>query len=93
MTWGIGRGGIESAVSTARTAAGDRSLGIFGASIARQCLERGLLDAIVIHLVPALLGEGVRLYDAPGVGPIRLERTALSEPGQLTDLTFRVRRD
>jgi hypothetical protein len=44
-------------------------------------------------LAPVLLGEGVRFYEAPGVGLIRLERTALSEPGQITDLTFRVLRN
>jgi hypothetical protein len=63
--------GIESAVSTAQAAAGDKSVGIVGASIARQCLEHGLLDQLIVHLPAVLLGEG----DAPGVGPIRLERT------------------
>jgi dihydrofolate reductase len=37
----------------------DRTL----AGIARQCIERALLDEIVVHLVPVLLGEGVRFYD------------------------------
>jgi dihydrofolate reductase len=83
-------GGIEDAVATARAAAAGRSVGIFGASVARQCLEHGLLDEIVVHLAPVLLGEGVRFYDAPGVGEIRLERTDLFEPGQITDLRFRV---
>jgi hypothetical protein len=44
----------------------------------------------VVHLVPVLLGDGVRFYDAPGVGQIPLERTAVAEPGQITDLRFRV---
>ncbi len=74
--------GIEDAVAAARAAASGKSVGIFGASIARQCIERGLLDEIVAHLVPVLLGEGVRFYDAPGVGAIRLERIAVAEPGQ-----------
>ena len=34
--------------------------GIFGASLSRQCLQAGLLDEIVVHLAPMLLG--VRLY-------------------------------
>jgi dihydrofolate reductase len=82
--------GIEDAVETARSAAGGKSLGIFGASIARQCLEHGLLEQIIVHLVPVLLGEGVRFYDAPGVGQIDMERTDLWEPGQITDLRFRI---
>jgi dihydrofolate reductase len=80
----------ENAVATARAAAEPQSLGIFGASIAMQCIEHGLLDEIVIHLVPVLLGEGVRFYDAPGLGQIPLERTLVSESGQITDLSFRI---
>jgi riboflavin biosynthesis pyrimidine reductase len=53
-----------------------------GASVAGQCLERGLLDEIVVHLVPVLPGGGVRLYDAAGAGAILLERTAGSDPGR-----------
>jgi dihydrofolate reductase len=83
-------GGIEDAVTTARAAAGEKGLGIFGASIARQCLERDLLDEIFIHLVPTLLGEGIRFYDANGHREVRLERTGLWDAGQITDLRFRV---
>ena len=81
--------GIRDAVATA-AAAGGRSLGIFGASIARQCLQHGLLDEIVVHLVPVLLGDGVRMYEAPGGKPVRLERTEQYDTGQITDLRFRV---
>ena len=61
-------GSIESAVTAACAAAGGKKVGILGASIARQCLEHGLLDEIVVHLVPVLLGEAVRFYDAPASG-------------------------
>ena len=54
--------GIEEAVATAQTAAGDRDVGIFGASLSQQCLQAGLLDEIVIHLAPVLLGGGVELF-------------------------------
>jgi dihydrofolate reductase len=81
--------GIQSAVEAARAAAGAKSVGIFGADIARQCLQRGLLDEIVVHLAPVLLGEGTRFYDAPGVGRIQLEHTAVYAAAQITDLRFR----
>src|SRR3954465_8235869 len=42
-------GGIAQAVATAKTAAGDSDVVILGANIARQCLENGLLDEIVVH--------------------------------------------
>jgi dihydrofolate reductase len=82
--------GIEHAVATARAAADGRNLVIFGANTARQCLETGLLDEIVVHLAPVLLGDGVRLHGGPGTGRVDLERTAVDQSGQLTDLRFRV---
>lgn len=57
-------------------AAGDRNVAVGGgASIARQCLKAGLVDEIQVHLVPVLVGEGIRLFDLPGVGKIELEKT------------------
>jgi dihydrofolate reductase len=73
--------GLEDAVATARDAAGGENVQIFGANTAQQCLDAGLLDELVIHLAPVLLGEGVRLY---GPGPqVELE-------GRITDLRYTV---
>jgi dihydrofolate reductase len=48
-------------------------------------LKAGLLDEIQIHLVPVLLGDGVRLFDHHGVGQVELERTGVIEaPGSAT---------
>jgi dihydrofolate reductase len=81
---------LADAVAMAREAAEGKNVVIFGANVARQCLRAGLLDEIVIHLAPVLLGHGVRLYDSVGTDPIVLTRTALAATGQLTDLRFRV---
>jgi dihydrofolate reductase len=81
---------LRDAVAMAKEAAGGRNLVIFGANVAQQCLREGLLDEIVIHLAPVLLGEGVRLYDSIGADPIVLTRTAVAAAGQITDLRFRV---
>ncbi|HEX8204925.1 MAG TPA: dihydrofolate reductase family protein [Solirubrobacteraceae bacterium] len=75
--------GVEAAVAGAREAAGGKAVGIFGANTARQVIESGLLDEIVIHVAPVLLGDGVRLHDAPGIDAIRLQ-------GELTDLRYRL---
>jgi riboflavin biosynthesis pyrimidine reductase len=72
-------------------AAGGKNVGILGANLAKQCLEHGLLDEIIIHLAPVLLGDGVRLFAAPGGTPVRLETTHVARTGQLTDLRFHVR--
>src|SRR3954468_4677333 len=56
--------GIESALEQARAAAGDRDVALGGgASVAQQYLNAGLLDEVRIHLVPVLLGAGVRLFE------------------------------
>jgi len=56
--------GIASAVEQAREAAGDRDVGISGgASVIDQCLEAGLLDELLVHVAPVLLGGGVRLFE------------------------------
>jgi dihydrofolate reductase len=81
---------IEGAIAQAKTAAGDRKVGILGANVAQQCLDAGLLDEIVVQVAPVLLGDGVRLIHPPGSEQIKLEKTNLAESGQLTDVSFRV---
>jgi dihydrofolate reductase/uncharacterized protein YhbP (UPF0306 family) len=84
--------GIADAVAQARAAAGDRNVVVFGAGVARQAIERGLLDEIVVHLAPVLLGDGVRLFDVAGGARVDLEPTAVTTSGQITNLRFRVAR-
>ena len=83
-------GDLAEAVRTARSAADGKNVVLFGASIPQQCLQAGLLDEIVIHLVPVLLGDGIRLYERPGGEPLGLRRTVAAESGQVTDLCFLV---
>jgi dihydrofolate reductase len=84
--------GLEEAVAAAQESAGDKDVGIFGGSLTRQCLDAGLLDEIVLHVAPVLLGSGVRLFGNEGAEQIELERVSVGEADQLTDLRFRVRR-
>lgn len=81
---------LAEAVAAARVAADDKNVVIFGANLAQQCLHESLLDELVIHLAPVLLGEGVRLYESVGTDPIVLTRTDLAITGQLTDLRLGV---
>ena len=64
---------LGEAVQIARRAAGDKNVEVLSPSIGRQLLERGLLDEMDLHVLPVLLGDGVRLYDAPGGSPVQLE--------------------
>lgn len=85
--------GVDRAVALARAAAGDRDVGVAAASLAQQCLTLGLLDELVIHLAPVLLGEGIRLFDDLGPTPIALvQERAVAAPG-VTHLWYRVVRE
>jgi dihydrofolate reductase len=83
-------GDIRDAVAKAQAAAGDRYVVIFGADTARQCLDVGVLDEILIHSAPVLLGDGVRMFDRPGGANVMLERISLTQPPHVTNLWLRV---
>jgi dihydrofolate reductase len=74
--------GIEGALAQARAVAGDQDVYVMGgAEMAQQYVRSGLLDEMVIHLVPVLLGDGIRLFDNLGPDPIELEQTqAVASP-------------
>src|SRR3954465_15440484 len=84
------RDGLESAVSQAKAAAGDKDVGVIGANLVQQCIKAGRLDEIHLDLVPVVLGGGVGLFDHLSSGPIELERTRVIEGAGVTPLTFRV---
>jgi dihydrofolate reductase len=75
--------GIESALEQARAAAGDKDVSIGGgANVVRQYLAAGLLDEMVISVVPVLLGSGARLFDNLGDAQPTLEQVqAIEAPG------------
>jgi dihydrofolate reductase len=81
--------GIESAVAQAQEAAGGKTVGLHGASAVQQCLARGLLDEIWIHLAPVLLGGGTRLFEHLG-GQIQLERKRVVTTSNTTHLLYAV---
>ena len=83
-------GDLGRGLAAAKAAAGDRYVNVLGASTARQCLDAGALDEILVFIAPVMLGDGVRLLDRPGQPKIRLERLRVSEAPLATGLWFRV---
>ena len=83
--------GLEEAVATARSAAGGKNLEILGADVAAQCLQRGLVDEILVYVVPVLLGDGVR-FSPPSLDRIDLEPFSNTQSGAITMLRFRVQK-
>jgi len=83
--------GIESALEQARAAAGDKDISVAGgANVAQQYLKAGLLDEVQLHLVPILLGGGVRLFDDLGSEQVELEQTRVIDSPGVTHLKYRV---
>jgi dihydrofolate reductase len=79
--------GIESALKQARAAAGERDIAIGGgANVAQQYLRAGLVDEIQIHLVPVLVGAGIRLFDDSIAQSVQLEITRVLEAAGVTHI-------
>jgi dihydrofolate reductase len=83
-------GEVEGVLERAREAADGKDVAIGGgANTVDQFLEAGLVDELQVHVVPVLLGGGVRLFDRLGPG-IELERTRVVDSPGVTHLKFRV---
>jgi dihydrofolate reductase len=80
---------IAEAVAAAKEAAGDRNVALLGGSISRQCLKLGLVDEIVLDVLPLLLGDGISLFGGLGER-IELERIETSAYASETHLRYRV---
>jgi dihydrofolate reductase len=81
--------GPAEAVRIALAAAGGRNVGVFSPNIGARLLELGLIDEIDLHIVPILLGDGIRLYDNPGGEPIRLHGLGEDDPRSAVRVRYR----
>lgn len=83
--------GVAAAVRRAQAASRASTVTIIGsAPIAREALVADLVDELRLHLVPALLGAGERLFpDAPG-RLVELELLRVQRGARATHLRYRV---
>ncbi|MFL6076090.1 MAG: dihydrofolate reductase family protein [Mycobacteriales bacterium] len=80
--------GPAVAFEAARAAAGNHDLCVAGgASVVQWTLDAGVLDELRLHLVPVLLGDGVRLF-APGQGPAALVPRGAAEQVGVVHLRY-----
>lgn len=85
--------GIEVALEKARASAGGKDVAIGGgADVAQQYLAAGLLDEMQIHVVPVLLGGGVRLFEGLTLDMDRLTCVRAVESPKVTHLKYRVKK-
>jgi dihydrofolate reductase len=82
--------GVERAVEQARSAADGKDVFLQGASIVQQCLRAGLMDELVVSLVPMVLGRGVRLLDGLEPGSVALDLVRVVDAPGVTHLHYRV---
>lgn len=83
--------GIESLLKQAKAAAGDKNVVIGGgANTAQQFMKAGLIEEIQLHLVPVLLGHGIRLFEHIGPEQFELESAGVIAASDATHLRFRV---
>jgi dihydrofolate reductase len=59
--------------------------------VASQCLGRGLVDEILVYVLPVLLGDGIR-FSSPGLHRVDLEPISSVQEDAVTILRFRVRK-
>jgi dihydrofolate reductase len=50
--------GIEDAIAAAREAAAGKDVGLMGGGLVTEALRAGLVDELILHQVPVLLGAG-----------------------------------
>ncbi|MFC8923097.1 dihydrofolate reductase family protein [Cellulosimicrobium sp. NPDC057127] len=84
-------GGIEDAVAAGREAAGGLDVAVNAGEIASQALAAGLLDEVVLDVVPVLLGDGVPFFTSIGAAPRLLDGPDITPGERVTHLRFRVR--
>jgi len=81
--------GVASAIEQAKKVAGDKVVGLHGATVMQQALPLGLVDELRVHVIPVLLGAGTPLF-GPLDSSITLERTNALVTPAATHMMFRV---
>jgi dihydrofolate reductase len=83
--------GIEDAVAAAREAAGDKDVALMGGGVVTEALKACLVDELVLHQVPMLLGAGRPYFqELPEHVQLRLVEAVVA-PG-VTHLHYEVAR-
>lgn len=83
-------GGIVEAVAAARAAAQGKNVSVMGGpDIGGQAIAAGVVDEIVVSVVPILFGGGLPMFShLPEHVP--LERVSVMDTGAATHITYRV---
>jgi dihydrofolate reductase len=83
--------GIEHAVAAAKKVAGDKDVALMGGGVVTEALKAGLVDELVLHQVPILLGAG-RPYFQQLPSHVRLNLLDVVAAPGVTHLHYEVQR-
>lgn len=84
---------VREGIAIARDLAGERNVSLSAGDVASQALREGLVDQVVIHLVPVVLGSGRPYFGAGGPPEVMLENPSrIIATDRVTHLVFDVRR-
>jgi dihydrofolate reductase len=86
--------GVEKAIAFAKEFAGDRDVDVAAGQIGGQALKLGLIDQVVVNLVPVVFGSGRPFFATGGLAePLRLENPSTIVRGdRVTHLVYEVSR-
>lgn len=85
-------GDIEKILADVVRSADGGNVLLLGATVWKQWLEAELVDEILIHVVPVLVGDGTRFYSVPGMHLVELDLIESFQVGKLAQLRFRVKK-
>jgi dihydrofolate reductase len=85
--------GVREAIEQAKAFAGDRDVSVSAGQIGGQAIREGLIDFVVLNLVPAVLGSGVPFFGTGGMAePVLFDDPRIVQGKQVTHLVYDVRR-
>jgi dihydrofolate reductase len=83
--------GVEDAINQAKTFAGDRTVSLTAGNLTGQALAAGLVDEIVLNLVPVVFGTGIPFFGTYSGAQVLLDGPSVVQGTRVTHLHYRVR--
>ena len=83
---------VRTGIERARELAGDRDVTVSAGDVGGQALRAGLVDRVVMALVPVVLGSGKPFFGAGGPPEIAFEDPQVVQGHRVTHLVYDVRR-
>ena len=83
---------VRTGIERAKELAGDRDVTVSAGDVGGQALRAGLVDRVVLCLVPVVLGSGRPFFGAGGPPEIQFEDPQVVQGERVTHLVYDVRR-